>query len=84
MIGGVNEADFKCLIFVSMHATFDHAICVTLVLHREGKGVRMTNKETERCGEIKPRGEKREVSIGTMKRAHLIKREEQPLWATVL
>lgn len=61
---GVNVPDFECLIFISVHATFDHAICMTLVLERGGDRVRMTKKEPERGGEVKSRGERGEVSVG--------------------
>lgn len=60
--GGGVEADFKCLIFISMHATFDHAICMTLVLYREGRRVRMTNKE----GREKWRAKNLEVRKGKL------------------
>ena len=48
--GRADEADFKCLIIISMHATFDHAICMTLVL--DGEGVRgEDDKERDGDGE---------------------------------
>lgn len=49
---GLNENDFKCLIFINMQ-TVHHAICMTLaVLSVErGEKVRLTERETEGDGE---------------------------------
>lgn len=53
----VNETHFKCLIFISVHATLDHAICVTLVLggwrtgrERRGSGWREAAGRQSRGG----------------------------------